>query len=87
MSITVKLYKVDKRTKSGKRYIRTVDHSTDDIGAVKDVYNSTFPAPTYSYEIIPTYTMRKNLLTGVEYMERTDTPNYCSPSSESYWSM
>lgn len=30
---------------------------------------------------------RVNLLSGEKYMEPSNTPNYCSPSSESYWSM
>jgi hypothetical protein len=29
---------------------------------------------------------RKNYMTGVEFQERVDTPYYCSPSSETYWS-
>jgi len=28
-----------------------------------------------------------NMMTGEKFMERSDTPYYCSPSSESYWSM
>ena len=31
--------------------------------------------------------IRKNLLSGKEYSESINTPNYCSPASESYWSM
>jgi len=30
---------------------------------------------------------RTNLLTGKKYMERRDTPSYCSPAYEAYWSM
>ena len=30
---------------------------------------------------------RKNLMSGIEYQESVNTPNYCSPASESYWSM
>jgi hypothetical protein len=30
---------------------------------------------------------RRNLMSGQEYLESVFTPNYCSPSSESYWSM
>jgi hypothetical protein len=30
---------------------------------------------------------RTNMMTGKKYMERRDTPIFCSPSSESYWSM
>jgi len=31
--------------------------------------------------------VRKNLMTGKEFTESVNTPYYCSPSSESYWSM
>jgi hypothetical protein len=30
---------------------------------------------------------RVNLMSGKKYMERRDTPIFCSPSSETYWSM
>ncbi len=30
---------------------------------------------------------RTNLMSGKKYMESVNTPNYCSPSSEAYWSM
>lgn len=30
---------------------------------------------------------RTNLLSGKKYTEASNTPNYCSPSSEAYWSM
>lgn len=29
---------------------------------------------------------KTNLMTGEKFMERSDTPYYCSPSSETYWS-
>ena len=38
-------------------------------------------------KVFETFVTRKNLLTGKEYLERYDTPSFCSPSSESYWSM
>lgn len=28
-----------------------------------------------------------NMMSGQEYYESVNTPNYCSPSSEAYWSM
>lgn len=31
--------------------------------------------------------VRKNLMSGKEFTESVNTPYYCSPSSESYWSM
>jgi len=30
---------------------------------------------------------RTNIMTGKTFMESVNTPSYCSPSSESYWSM
>lgn len=30
---------------------------------------------------------RTNLMSGKQYQEPYNTPSYCSPSSESYWSM
>jgi hypothetical protein len=30
---------------------------------------------------------RTNLMTGKKFMEAEDTPNFCSPASEAYWSM
>jgi len=30
---------------------------------------------------------KKNAMNGKEFMEKVNTPYYCSPSSETYWSM
>ena len=30
---------------------------------------------------------KKNMMTGKEFMEKVNTPYYCSPSSETFWSM
>ena len=30
---------------------------------------------------------KKNMMNGKEFMESANTPYYCSPSSETYWSM
>ena len=35
----------------------------------------------------PRMVTRTNLMTGQEYEEDVNTPNFCSPSSESFWSM
>jgi hypothetical protein len=37
--------------------------------------------------VYETFVTRKNMMSGKEYQERYDTPYYCSPSSESYFSM
>ena len=85
---TVEVYKTDKRTKVGERMVRKVDHSTADRSALEHVYKHTyFPSQGYRFEIHETMVVRKNMMGGKEYTERYDTPRYCSPSSEAYWSM
>lgn len=39
------------------------------------------------HDNIEKFVTRTNLLSGKEYQERVNTPIYCSPASESYWSM
>lgn len=41
----------------------------------------------YYYANIEKQVQKKNLMTGKMYWESVNTPNYCSPSSEAYWSM
>jgi len=35
----------------------------------------------------PRMVERTNLMSGKKYMEDVNTPNFCSPASESFWSM
>lgn len=35
----------------------------------------------------PRMVIRKNLMTGLEFEEDVNTPNCCSPASETFWSM
>jgi hypothetical protein len=81
---TVELYKTDKRYKGGMK-----------LFSVKDVENTTyeeldaqkFDPSKFVRFIRKTYVTRTNMMTKQEYQERYDTPHFCSPSSESYWSM
>ena len=92
---TLEIYKADKRVKKADRsskskpglrfytaidfaectkdYIETVAEQKRELGFVVEVFE--------------TYVIRKNLIGGKEFQERYDTPYFCSPSSESYWSM
>jgi hypothetical protein len=84
---TVELYKRDGRKRSGERLVRKSDHSTADITAIRTVYDRQYPAVKgYRYEIHETYVTSRNVLTGEEFRERYDTPYYCSPRSETFWS-
>lgn len=86
---TVELYKADRRKKSGERLDRKVDHSTQDRGAIEQVYTTKYPASKgYRFEIHETMvTRRSSMAPFKEFQERYDTPYYCSPSSETYWCM
>lgn len=85
---TVEVYKQDRRTKRGERLVHKADHATDNLSMLEHSVKHTWRAGQgYRYEIHETYVTRRNLMGGAEYQERYDTPRYCSPSSEAYWSM
>jgi hypothetical protein len=85
---TVIVYKADKRTKSGEREVLYKDYATDNKSMLEHtVKNTWLKSAGFRYEIHVTMVERTNMMGGAKYMERFDTPNYCSPSSESYWSM
>ena len=53
-----------------------------------------FACDKYAYASVEDYknkvvkmVTKRNLLSGEEYQEASNTPSYCSPSSEAYWSM
>ncbi len=91
VSYTVEVFKTDKRTKEGKRLVRRFEHMGDRKGMKEELTHlyrtSWFAKDGYSFVIHETYVTRKNMMTGKEYEERYDTPHFCSPSSESFWSM
>ena len=85
---TVEVYKKDKRMKSGERQVLKQDYNTDNRSMLEHtVKNTWLKRDGFRYEIHETFVTRKNLLSGQEYQERYDTPYFCSPSSETYWSM
>lgn len=85
---TVEVYKQDRRTKSGERMVHKADYDTTDRSTLEHTVKHTWrKAHGYRYEIHETYVTKRNLMGGAEFKERYDTPYYCSPASESYWSM
>ena len=84
---TVEIYKADKRKKSGERLLSKTDYDTDNFSMLEHtVKHSVRASKGERYEIHATMVTKKNLLSGAEFQERYDTPYYCSPSSETYWS-
>ena len=83
---TLEIYKADKRMKEGRRLIC----KTDFAESTKDYIETVADAKRklgFIVEVFETYVTRTNMMGGKEYQERYDTPRYCSPSSEAYWSM
>jgi hypothetical protein len=83
---TLEVYKVDRRKKDGVRLQEKIDFDPMtgfDINRVIEGYVKQ----GFIVELYETYVLQKELLSGKEYMERYDTPHFCSPSNESYWSM
>ncbi len=97
---TLEVYKKDKRIKSrsesvrwgknkpGLRFVEKVDYTEKPKTQVRIIGEMQYPADKgYVVEVYDTYVTRVNMMSGKEYQERYDLPYYCSPSSESYWSM
>ena len=91
MLYTIEIYKTDKRTKEGQRLIGKYDYDRKDRASmereVKELYPTYKAKYGYIFNIVETMVSRTNALSGKTFQERYDTPYYCSPSSESYWSM
>ena len=83
---TVEIYKTDKRTKAGERLVFKKDYATDNRSTLELSVRAHMQKGE-RYEIHETYVTRTSLMGGKEFQERYDTPYYCSPSSETYWSM
>ena len=92
---SVEIYKADKRIKKDERYgrnkagLRFVE--VKDFDPVTKAYIDSVVAETqkqgFIVKLFETYVTRTNLMGGKEFTERYDTPHFCSPASESYWSM
>ena len=88
MMYTVEIYKKDARTKKGERLVSKTDYEVTEQTMLEHTVKHTYRASAgYRYEIHETYVTKRNLMGGKEFTERYDTPYYCSPASESYWSM
>ena len=85
MDYTVEVYKADKRLKAGERLVKKEDCQDTDRDDLLLIFTEAFPG--HRIEIHETYVTRTNIMSGQTFQERYDTPYFCSPSSESYWSM
>ena len=83
---TLEIYKKDRRTKEGRRLYAKQDFAPSTKNYIEVVAEQKRQLG-FIVEVFETYVTKKNLIGGQEFQERYDTPYYCSPSSESYWSM
>jgi len=83
---TLEIHKADKRTKEGRRLVQVIDFAE----STKDYIEAAATAKRklgFIVFVFETYVTKTNIMSGKEIKERYDTPYFCSPSSESYWSM
>ena len=83
---TVEIYKTDRRVKAGERLVEKRDFDP----VTRDYINTVVEAKQdqgFIVKLHETFVTKKNLMGGKEFTERYDTPYFCSPASESYWSM
>ena len=83
---TLEIYKSDRRTKEGRRLVAKQDFAPSTDAYIKSVADNKRKLG-FIVEVFATYVTTRNLMTKKEFQERYDTPYYCSPRSESYWSM
>ena len=83
---TLEIYKTDRRCKEGRRLVAVQDFAPSTKAYIDAVADSKQKLG-YVVEVFETFVTRKNMMSGIEFKERYDTPYYCSPSSETYWSM
>ena len=83
---TLEIYKADKRTKEGRRLYAKEDFAPSTKDYIQAVAEGKRKLG-FIVEVYETFVTRKNLQSGREFQERYDTPYFCSPSSESFWSM
>ena len=83
---TVEIYKADRRVKAGQRLIEKRDFEP----VTRDYINTVveqLQTKGIIVKLYETFVTKQNLMGVKEFTERYDTPYFCSPASESYWSM
>ena len=86
IAYTLEVYKLDRRTKDGVKLKEKIDYDPM-TGFELNCVIEDYVKQGFLVKIFETYITEKNLITGELYQERYDTPHFCSPSNESFWSM
>jgi hypothetical protein len=83
---TLEIFKADRRVKGGRRLVEKRDFDPVTRDYIETVVDR-LQTKGITVELHETFVTKTNLMGGKEFTERYDTPYYCSPASESYWSM
>ena len=83
---TLEVYKADRRIKGGYRLVEKPDFEPVTRDYIETVAEAK-QEQGFIVKIFETFVTKTNLIGGKEFTERYDTPHFCSPASESYWSM
>lgn len=71
-------FATERAAKAGRT--RLINKNPELIGKLEITDSTTF------HQHIEKQVYRTNMMSGKQYVEPINTPSYCSPSSESYWS-
>lgn len=82
---TLEIYKKDRRMKEGRRLIAKQEFAPSTVDYIETVATAKRKLG-FIVEVFETWVEKKNLLSGKTFLEKYDTPYYCSPSSETYFS-
>ena len=90
MIYTLKIYRYDRRCKSGERFVNSYEFDRKDDAAMDREVNALrgcgYFDDMFRIEYAPKYIKVKSLMNGQEVEIAADTPYYMRPDSESYWS-
>lgn len=91
MIYTVKIYRLDKRCKTGERFLNSYEFDRKDTESmdreIDELYLHHYPRSQFRIEYKEKFITVKNLMSGKDVVIDADTPWACRPDSEAYWSM
>ena len=88
----VSVFKKDRRTKTGERFVSKYPFNGMDRDTVerelRELTAQLYPKKDgWRFDVQPATKIVKNLMTGKDVEIASDTPWCCNPASETYWSM
>lgn len=83
---TLEIFKIDRRTKEGRRLVAKQEFAPVTKDYIEIVAEQKRKLG-FEVKIFETWITKTNPFSGKQFKEKYDTPYFCSPASESYWSM